>query len=747
MTTNKIELENFVFENDQISDINMTEELSIIGSDLPYNTMEFTVHHEDNEISIIRPIIDGSDPSDPIYADGILTADGDILVPFFGGNIMFLEYGSELKYYINGEIHRKLYVSDVARVGPQDFRIKCMSFVGILSEQFHNGGMYFGTYASDIVSDIFNDSGITNVGIAYEIGRVKVYGWLPRASKRENLQQLLFAINGHITYGLTGDDPIIDYITDANRASISRPMTYDTGEIRQPTRATKCIVTEHTYFYNAAVDFVTVFDNSSSSYMSQYQWISFSNAPINESTIVTEGNISVTEANANGAYVRGNGKIYAKPYSHTTFDIVADRDSSFPVHEVTIKDATLVSIANSVNIAERLMEYYSQSYIDKISIIYDRQRCGKVYNFTDSFGDTVTGILTNMKKNVSAIVKADCEFTTMFTPGANSNNYSQYTLLTGIGTWIVPSGVSHIRAVLIGGGSGGSSGTAGEPGNNNTGGRGGTGGSPGKGGKIYIMDFDVSPGESILYSCGYGGYGGVQTASTTEHNLGGAGGDTIFNEQSSANGEYSETGIKNIFVKSSAVYACDGHAGVDGGDGGSSDSANTENGGSVSYEYIEPDGTEHVLNQTGGISGKSLMNNRVGASSFSITGGSGGGACANKNGYNGTDAYYTTEKKSVPGSVSAIISTNGSGGNGASPDQAANATHYGCGGNGGHGGGGGGGAGQTTSNNIFYYTEQDPDFETFFYGEELTEKYGTPGIGGLGGSGGFGQNGCVIVYY
>lgn len=97
--------------------------------------------------------------------------------------------------------------------------------------------------------------------------------------------------------------------------------------------------------------------------------------------------------------------------------------------------------------------------------------------------------------------------------------YSNREQLTEDGTWTVPSGVSVINVVLVGGGTGGH--------NGNRGGyeQAGSRGADGAGGKIWHNVLIVSPGDSFAVTIGAGGAVG-----------GGAGGDTMFGNYSSGDG-------------------------------------------------------------------------------------------------------------------------------------------------------------------------------------------------------------------
>lgn len=110
----------------------------------------------------------------------------------------------------------------------------------------------------------------------------------------------------------------------------------------------------------------------------------------------------------------------------------------------------------------------------------------------DASSPITESLMTRLRDNPLALI------------GAN------YTALTGSGSYSVPSNVSKLSVICIGGGGGGGGG--GRSGNTfdyNGGGGGGGGG----GGFVKYTSFSTTGGASISYSCGSGGSGGAKSAS------------------------------------------------------------------------------------------------------------------------------------------------------------------------------------------------------------------------------------------
>lgn len=562
----------------------------------------------------------------------------------------------------------------------------------------------------DIVRNILWADGIENLTVS---------GWVGAGSKRETLHQILFALNLNMMKSADGN-LIISKLPSEIQNSIPEEEIYEKGS-SEPVSLTRSIeLTEH--YYSASGNTTTVFDNSSLTTAPEGDYvILFDNAPVYGEPTPSSG-LTIVSYNANGAIVRGKGSITAQPYIHSQ-RVLKETVSSRPDGNViSVTDATLVTFINSANVMAKLMAYYgSDTYKVKNSIITNGCMCGRKFEFVDPFGEDQEGYLIEANGKASAVTKTDCVFVTGYTPVDIGNEFSNYELLTGSGTFTVPTGVEKLHVVMVGGGTGGSSGLAGANGGANTNfysasvAQGGNYGSNGSGGKIYEVDI-TSPSASYSYSCGTGGVGGAVTTSTSQSNAGSAGTASTFGSYSSESG--SSGGYTNIMNGDTFGLQMP-KWNEDSGKGG--------NGG---YKTIvDHDPLEANVTQIQAESAYNFMTGRTfnGGKSYdgAITGyhyawlgGSGGGAALDQTGKNGT-------------ATSNEYSVNAKGGNGADatyiPPKATeyNSKYYGYGGMGGCGGGGGGSAGYDGQN------------QQSFSG----------GTGGKGGKGGDGGDGCIIVYY
>ena len=617
-----------------------------------------------------------------------------------GGFLDRLPYATPIWYYVDDVLMGKFYSKRVVRSGKAWFDVQAVSAIGVLDGQTHNGGLYSGVSFPDVAADIIGGS--VSFSCADELRSLPVFGWLPKDTRRKNLHQLLFAYGVAIRKDENGNMVFV-YPDTQTKKNIGDDRIFLGGSIDYMTPATRVDVTEHAFLKLPSDEEVTLFDNTDGSGVADFTTIDFPNAPIHDLT--ASGAIVVHESGVNYAVISGTGLLRGKRYTHTTKIKTLENASNGETKVVSVQDDTLVSVANSGNVAKRVLSYYGAARTIAADIVVDGEKPGDQIVFNNPFGDPETAFLSSMEVTSSSFLRAACELVSNYTPAWGGNNYSNAVVLTGSGSWVVEA--STFRVMLVGGGSGGSSGGKGEDGGNSVfeegnAGAGGVPGSAGIGGKILTVEMEVAVGTSISYSCGVGGAGGV--CAGLEPTPGEMGGTTVFGAYSSANGLEASAGAVDLF--SGEVYALpganDGLSGANGADSGEQEA------GSVVY-----DGVTYI----GGVKGSDVEGWKNGRA----FGGYGGGAAAGANGADGYNA--STQSNNGYG-----WNQGGAGGAGGTAVDRANATQFGCGGDAGHGGGGGGAGGTATGDKGYY-------------------SGGNGGAGGMGGKGGDGAPGCIIVYY
>lgn len=657
MGNNKIRYLDHVFgEEDDIKKGNCYLVGTLLGDSLSINTLEFDVESDDSTLTQFKR-------NDPVI------------------------------YEHNGKQIGIFYVQNIERIGATTYSFSAVSALGILAEGKHYGGIYTGQTVAEILPGI---CGTVPYEIKTNLTEIKLYGWLPIASPRDNLAQVLFSIGAVIKTDL-GGVLRIESLWDGISGELTQNQMYEGPSVKYDSAVTQVVVTEHQYVEGG--EETKLFEGTAQ----QGDIITF-NSPMYE--LVADG-FSILESGANYAKVSGgSGTLKGRAYIHNTREVVRDVSEAAEPNIKTVKDATLVSLVNSTAVAERLANYFQWTETIQAPIVYQGEVPGNRVATWHPYDKTgVTACLESADINLSNTLKADETLLVGFVPPkASAEYYDTMELIDEDTTWTVPDGVTSLRVVLIGGGSGGSGGASGEDGGRGIfgtkgrgkGGSGGVKGEAGAGGKIYQNNITVSPGNAFQVHIGNGGTGGNGGEAPAN---GSDGGDTTFGELSSLNGSRSESGFYE--QTSGITYAKPGEAGIPGGNGDGANST-AEN---VIYKGVTYTPGDTVRGET--------------YEGYVASGGGGGGASAGENGKDGTIGRVSTQP----------YATGGDGGDGGTPVSGENATIYGFGGSGGHGGGGGGGGGNCTGAEDRYTWE------------------GAGGSGGIGSKGGNGYQGCVILYY
>lgn len=688
--------------------------------------------------------------------------------------------------YDDGTGHFVFYVQKITRTGKYNFQIDCISAVGLLSTMQYDGGLWLYTAPTTVqalLNDILSGSGVS---FSYDptYANQRVSGWLPICTKREAIQQVLFATGLNLIRQHDGTS----YVTglDASTSTqIPDNRVYYGGKVVGKQSVSKVVVVEHDYVYSTETEEIFSGDITEANTRIVF------NKPFHDVTGVdSNGNPVALTAYTNYCIVANvttgvtiTGQTYIDNQTEIEIDLAQDTDKVARVDK-----AYLINIMNAEGLLNRVAQYYSSAVTVESAIVYEGAELpGDNVTIKNTWDEEVTGLISQMDIVASAVSKANLKVVTDYVPEGSGNLWENAVVLSTNQTWTVPASTSgKIKVICIGGGNAGQNGYPGEDGQiqsaqelaqiisvfgfdengyprftnqmspygQGRGGEGGAGGVHGDGGKIYQETIDVSPGDTLTITVGAGG---VASPVVTGGEMGGLGGaSTVVHNgvtYTSADGESSPTGFSSYLLPDRHALGLPGlHDGIKGGRSGTDRSDMTYNG----YWERNSGGVETVTDfhgntfQWGGSNGSfsqmvDQLGNRYWVTAFFPS--CGGGAAVGNNGQAPTPnsfvpPYYgSTEFKYTPGVA----------GNGATPTRAAFGNYYGEGGCGGHGGGGGGGQGDMLTLRRNTYTKHGVGEVVRVATQEVTTyeimSLSAAGQGGNGGQAGDGQGGCVVIYY
>lgn len=666
------------------------------------------------------------------------TADGEII--FVKGNqdidpTQFAKTGQKIRLDYtnsNGSYHLgEFYVQTVEIVGKALYKFTCQTLMGIMSTLTDVGGIINGITVYDLVARMFDGMGTFSVPFDFEAGldtTEAVYGWLPYATKKENLLHVLFALGYVIVWD--GEKYLICAAGDTN-FDISKKQQLFGAKVSKLDRASRVELIEHSFFASTADILTTLFDNTAETYPADHALIVF-NEPCHD---LDFGNLTEVESGVNYAIVSGTGILTGYQYSHSQKVLTAQTNASSD-RTARVENETLITYLNSKNALKRLVnlqnaaeeaevEYYPENPLELM---------GGIGRFYDPFDIRKRGYLESIKYELSGTLKYNAKFLLGFKSGpygSNIKNFAEFDYSKETQLWTVPDGVTEIQIVLGQGGTGGNVGGKGGDGLSGTvgyrdyntfgqggaGGAGGTGGNGGVAGWVYYATIPVTAGDIVEIDVGNGG-----TRGTNNHPSGHTGEHTVLTvngtSYSSSSGSAPSGGYFNPL--SGRTYSVDGAKGNDG-----------YSGGTQSFDPLVGDYGEFEDILAEGYGAGSNGEYEIGSNRYNwyILGGGGGGGTYLEP-YSAAEDGRDGDRTTWQGQT---YYEGGMGGDGA--DAAGKETmslpEAGCGGEGGDGGGGGGGGGGYTQAR---YDTGDGDV-------------GLGGSGGMGGSAQSGGKGYAIIFY
>lgn len=671
-------------------------------------------------------------------------------------SILDFQRNVKLLYYIKSDRPLVFRVQNIKRIASNLYEISATSTLGLLSEGQHMGGIYTGQTAEDVIQDI---CGSVPVIIKDVLKKIKLYGWLPIAAPRDNLSQVLFAIGATLKTDLDGILRI-EGLWDGISGQVPQDNMYTDANVDYSSRITQVIVTEHQYV--SWTEEKQLFEGTAQ----EGDIITF-DEPMHD---LTADGFTILASGANWAKVSaGAGTLTGKTYIHNARQISRDVQEAQAPNVKTVEDATLVSLANSQAVAQRLVDYYRCREQIDAPVVYQGETPGDrlaTYHPFDKVG--VTACLESADITLSNTLKAQEKLLVGYVPPQMEDvSYLDFReVLTGTGAWMPPEGVTNVTYVMFSGAQGGKAGKNGGTSGNaksfsfsNTswitgkvnlrgiwslpgaGGKGGEGGEPGRGSKILQGAMDVIPGTPINYSCGTGSAGSTSATAPA-----GEGTQTTFGNLTTNNGQYpSAAGWQDPFTQE--IFAATGPVGLPGGDGAGTDPDHTypsEHTKLSDFLWYKP--STGAYDEDGkNWPGASTMENGTRTLWYRTP------WQTNSNGSGGAQTGYALGPGGVAGVTQSTPTTRGTAAigdsrciataaSGLTPPRPVKPRKRGLtlGGMGGYGGGGG-------SSPSWCGSEVDPS-----YNGTVPSSSASPGAVGTGGPGGYGSDGgdgMIILFY
>lgn len=411
--TNTVIIGGTSYTDEDIVSGSICSEISAIGETLPYSTLDVELHA--------------------------------------GSGIHGYHAGDRVEWLHGTERMGIWYVQQVRRTGKNKYAVRAADAIAQLAADQHMGGLYVGAAAGGVIRDV---CGALPVSVKSSLAELRLYGWLPIASRRDNLRHILFALGA-----VAKADPIsgtlhIVPLWRGTGSELTQLGIDASAEYPAPVSAVH--LTEHQYTASDGDELQTLFEGVATA----STLVTFS-VPMHD--LVATG-FSILESGANYAVLgAGNGTLTGREYVHTTRIHTGTVTAGAAGNLVDYSNETLVGMTNAAEVLQRLVAYHSSANTITADIRYQDQVPGDVATLPHPWnGTSVSATIEQSDVTISGALKAGLKFRVGYLPPVpGSGYYGTRVLLTGSGNWTVPTGVTSVRVILIGGGSGGSSGLSG----------------------------------------------------------------------------------------------------------------------------------------------------------------------------------------------------------------------------------------------------------------------------------------------
>lgn len=663
--------------------------------------------------------------------------------------IMGFAKNDKVEYFRDGRRVGVYYLQTVERVGSDAYTLSALSALGRLITMRHVGGIYTGQTVAEVVPQI---CGPVAVMIESVYASRQLYGYLPYSnpdkekgngrSARDSLSQVLFAIGASLG---TDENGVmrVEKLWDGVSATITADqINEDSCSTVYEIPVSAVEITEHQWVKSQ--DTVTLFEGTAE----DGALVTFEDPA---HSLTAEGFTIIEQGDNYAILSAGTGTLTGKSYNHLTRIVRRTVTDGAEENVVTVSDATLVSLTNSVDVAKRMADYYRHRETIRVDVEPGTERAGSVVQIFHPWDKKMVQACVESRETViSGILNSQTSALVGFKPAQpeSAEYLDERVVLTGSGEFQIPEGTTTIHYVMISAGQGGRCGEKGEDTQSGPkfswtnpvfedrvdgyalalGGKGGPGGKGGMGGRIVEGDLDVSQLKSLAYDCGKSGKG----AEFSPDDLPGTDGtDTVFHGMTTAGASAPDWGFTDPIT--GEQFGGVGEGGLPGGDGAGRDPSVSEYTDDSVQKYVngtiayDEDGNAFTPGPVAGSDGKISMTRIASTStprSFGwYSSGLGGGPAAGANGKAGSSG------RGLPGETTVDV-TGGPGADGMTATLTpSKPRRYGRGGRGGYGGGGAGSGGIAVKNGNGTITP------------------GAPRFGGLGSRGGPGADGCIILYY
>lgn len=344
------------FDQEEITSVHMVNEIDPSLSELTVDTMQIDIHDRKNRA-------------------------------------LFPQKNQRMELYYNDSLYAAHYITGSSRQAKQYYTFSCQSAIGRLDNEYL-GGIYNATPISEVLEDLLE--GFEFV-LNSKFSEKTITGYLPICTRREALQQIVFAI-GAIVTTQGGRSIRIEPLPSAISATFTKSNIFQGSKVETAPHVAKVEVVAHKYSQSSEVETLMDAETVNGSDM----LVTF--ADPHHSYAITGGTITGSGANWVTITASGAVTLTGKKYVHSTVRHVkrnaaataADRNNIFAADEATL--------VHSENVAEVVQRLYVISQLRQTltqEAVVTTQRAGQKVTSENPWGALLQGYITAMESDLT----------------------------------------------------------------------------------------------------------------------------------------------------------------------------------------------------------------------------------------------------------------------------------------------------------------------------------------------------------
>lgn len=309
------------------------------------------------------------------------------------GRSLIPQKNQRMELYRNETLLAAHYVETSTRQAQHHYTFSCQSAIGLLEDEYL-GGVFTAAPVAEVVEDILD-------GFACELhssfdGRT-VTGYLPICTRREALQQMVFAL-GAVATTQAGSAIRIVPLNTSTTGLFKKREIFQGASVETAPRVAVFEVVAHRY--TASEEEETLLENESVS--GENVLVTFSEP--HHSYSITGGTITASGANWVTITASGAVTLLGKKYLHSTTRYskrnpeatAAERNN---VHSV--EEATLIHHGNAAAVLERLYKISQLRRTLTQEVVVTSQRAGDKVTSENPWGGQIRGYITSMESDLT----------------------------------------------------------------------------------------------------------------------------------------------------------------------------------------------------------------------------------------------------------------------------------------------------------------------------------------------------------